>query len=222
MFDENDETEQSAYPSGSRRFTCPHCDAFAHHVSSELSVPTGSWGDESYFRPLPGWEVTICSSCDKPTMWLHGSMVYPGDKSGPGPHTSMPEDVKVVYEEARDVAVSSQRSAAALLRLALQLLVDELVPGGDNLNVKIGALVTRGMSRQLQQAMDVVRVVGNNAVHPGQISLEEQQGLVPALFELVNLVVEQMIAQPEQINHLFDGLPQGAREAIVRRDARQP
>ena len=72
----------------------------------------------------------------------------------------MPDDVRVLYEEAQDVSGVSKKSAAALLRLALQVLVDELERGNENLDKKIGKLVARGLDPGVQQAMDVVRVVG--------------------------------------------------------------
>lgn len=99
----------------------------------------------------------------------------------------MPPDVLAVYEEARDVSGISKKSAGALLRLALQMLVDDLEQGSAPINTKIGELVKRGLDPQVQQAMDVVRVVGNNAVHPGQIDLDADEDLLPARFALINL-----------------------------------
>ncbi|GII05306.1 hypothetical protein Pta02_73140 [Planobispora takensis] len=52
-----------------------------------------------------------------------------------------------------------------------------------------------GLHPQTQQAMDVLRVVGNNAVHPGEIGPDDDPELVPGLFMLVNPVVEQMISR---------------------------
>jgi len=131
----------------------------------------------------------------------------------------MPDDVRVLYEEAQDVSGVSKKSAAALLRLALQVLVDELERGNENLDKKIGKLVARGLDPGVQQAMDVVRVVGNNAVHPGQIDLESDDGeLTTALFGLLNLIVEQVVSRPKRLAELFGTLPPGALEGIARRD----
>jgi hypothetical protein len=145
-------------------------------------------------------------------------MAYPqgviGEPSGP----DMPEDVRAVYEEAQVVAAVSRRSAAALLRLALQMLVDHLVPARGDINSKIGKLVENGLHPQTQQAMDVLRVMGNNAVHPGQIDVNDDLMLLPGLFRLVNVVVDQMISIPSHAQSLFNSLPQPAREQIARRD----
>src|SRR5690606_29311875 len=64
----------------------------------------------------------------------------------------------------------------------------------------------------------IVRVVGNNAVHPGQIDVDADDEWLGALFMLMNLIVEQMIARPKHIQSLMAKLPSGALDAIARRD----
>jgi hypothetical protein len=87
-----------------------------------------------------------------------------------------------------------------------------------SINNDIGALVKRGLPLQIQQAVDVLRVVGNNAVHPGELDLKDDSGTAVSLFNLMNVVVETMISQPKHIQQLFDGLPTGAKDAIAKRD----
>lgn len=79
-------------------------------------------------------------------------------------------------------------------------------------------MVTRGLDPDVQRAMDVVRVVGNNAVHPGEIALGDDVDVVAALFDMLNVVVEQLITQSRKIWEMYSHLPQGARDAIARRD----
>lgn len=131
----------------------------------------------------------------------------------------MPEAVQDIYEEARAVYELSPRSCGALLRLALQVLVDELEPGSGSINKKIGRLVERGLDPTIQKAMDVLRVIGNNSVHPGSIALEEEVDTIPFLFEMLNLIVHHVVSRPRQVEELFNALPDGAREAIRERDS---
>jgi len=146
-------------------------------------------------------------------------MIFPHDTGEISPPTSdMPPNVKSLYNEAATVFGSSPRSAAALLRLCLQVLLKELGLPGRNINKDIAALVERGLPVSIQQAMDVLRVVGNNAVHPGQIDLDENRDTAKALFSLLNLVVESQITSPRKVQELFSSLPGTARAAIERRD----
>lgn len=52
-----------------------------------------------------------------------------------------------------------------------------------------------------------MRVIGNNAVHPGQLDIKDDRQTAMALFDLLNLVVETMIVQPKKVNELYGRLP---------------
>ena len=84
----------------------------------------------------------------------------------------MPNSVKQLYNEAALISNKSPRAACALLRLAVDKLCLELGETDRDINKNIGALVKRGLSQDVQQALDIVRVVGNKAVHPGQIAFD--------------------------------------------------
>ena len=132
----------------------------------------------------------------------------------------MPAKVTEDYEEARDVFADSPRSSAALLRLAIQKLCIELGLPGKNLNDDIAQLVNKGLPVQIQQSLDIVRVVGNNQVHPGTLDVRDDPSIAAALFELVNIIVEDRISRPKQIAALYGKLPTGARKAIEERDTK--
>jgi hypothetical protein len=132
----------------------------------------------------------------------------------------MPEAVRPEYDEARAVSAVSPRSAAALLRLVIQKLLIGLGLPGKNINDDIGRLVQRGLPEKIQQALDSVRVIGNNAVHPGVLSDDDLSNVANSLFFLVNFIVEQQIAQPRKVADLFDGLPANAHEQIAKRDGK--
>lgn len=147
-------------------------------------------------------------------------MLYPAKVVAPAPHRDMPESCRADFEEAREIAARSPRGAAALLRLVVQKLCIALELPGKNINDDIGALVRRGLHSDIQRALDVVRVVGNNAVHPGEMSQDDHAEHVASLFNLVNMIVQQMISQPKEIQAMYEALPSGALKAIEKkRDA---
>lgn len=99
------------------------------------------------------------------------------------------------------------------------MLMPHLGQKGKNINEDIGALVKSGLPVQVQQALDVCRVIGNNAVHPGEIMFDEENQVVNTLFGLVNFIVENQITQPKQLAAMYKSLPDGAREGISKRDS---
>ena len=130
----------------------------------------------------------------------------------------MPETVRADYEEAATIYIRSPRGAAALLRLAIQKLMVHLGQSGKNINDDIASLVSKGLPIQIQQALDVVRVTGNNAVHPGQIDVNDHE-VIEQLFPLINVIVDYQISLPARIQEMYDALPVGTRGAIQKRDA---
>jgi hypothetical protein len=74
----------------------------------------------------------------------------------------------------------------------------------------------------VQKALDVVRVIGNNAVHPGQIDLKDDVETASHLFHLVNLITDVMVIQPRHVDALYEALPETARKAIEKRDGEDP
>jgi len=131
----------------------------------------------------------------------------------------MPDDVREDYQEAREVVAKSPRGAAALLRLALQKLMQHDGQKGKDLNDDIGALGAEGLDPRVQQALDSLRVVGNNAVHPGELALKDDADTAQGLFTILNYIVEQLIELPRRLEAMYDSLPEGARAAIDKRDA---
>jgi hypothetical protein len=91
---------------------------------------------------------------------------------------------------------------------------------GKNLNEDIGELVKQGLPVQVQQSLDIVRVVGNNQVHPGVLDVRDDAAMATTLFELVNIIVEDRIARPQQVAALCAKLPETARKQIEQRDAK--
>lgn len=101
--------------------------------------------------------------------------------------------------------------------MAVELLCSHLGEKGD-INQSIANLVKKGMSVKIKQALDIVRVVGNKAVHPGVMDLNETPETAHALFELINVIVDSLISEPKRINEIFESLPHSSLKAIAQRD----
>jgi hypothetical protein len=155
---------------------------------------------------------------DESEVYQKTMMLIPDGSTAPMAHPDMPEVVKADYQEARDIVNRSPRGAAALLRLSVQKLCIELGETSGSIDKDIKSLVTKGLPVGIQQALDVVRVVGNNAVHPGELTEEDIAEVSISLFELINAIVEERIARPKALEALYQRLPEGARKAIEKRD----
>jgi hypothetical protein len=160
-----------------------------------------------------------CSHCNGLSFWVGENLEWPSRGAVPIPNPDLDEPIKKVYEEAGSILDRSPRGAAALLRLAIQMLCKQLNEKGENINEDIKSLIKQGLPARIQQALDIVRVTGNNAVHPGTMNLDDDRKTASQLFTLVNLIAHDRLTQPQLIQELFNDLPQTARHAIQKRDA---
>lgn len=203
-------------------FTCPHCgraSAFNWDFSQthgNLVYRTGvCMGADCRESVVFVSRYVMMGARPRPEGW---ALVWPQIGGGPPAAADMPFSVRRTYEEARAVFHFSPRAAAGLLRLAIEELLDELQVEGMNLNDRIGELVAAGMPVGIQKALDAVRVIGNNAIHPGQIS-EDDKATVEALFRLVNIIVRDRITEPKAVDAIYDILTPGQKNQIESRNA---
>ncbi len=199
-----------------RDFHCPHCGVHARQYWRYVFV--GPDFDRSRADHLADLRVSTCNACNEHVVWYGGEILYPLASTAPMANEDMPDAVQRDFVEARIVLNHSPRSSAALLRLALQKLMPHLGEQGENLNDDIANLVEKGLPVRIQQALDAVRVVGNNAVHPGELDLQDDVETATRLFELLNLIVEVMVTQPRRVAEIYEKLPESSRQAIEKRD----
>jgi hypothetical protein len=163
--------------------------------------------------------ASACDHCARVALWVHDRLVYPPSPIGTPAHPDAPESVRADIEEARTILRNSPRAAAALIRLALEKLCNALGETG-KIDEMIGSLVAKGLPVQIQQALDTVRVIGNEGVHPGTIDLRDDHGTVIAMLDLMHMIVENRISEPKKIVALYNRLPAKKIEGIDRRDGR--
>ena len=134
------------------------------------------------------------------------------------PNPDMPEDILDDYLEARDVVARSPRATCALLRLCIEKICNEKVPGSEDLNEKIGKMVKQGLDEKIQKAMDAIRVIGGQAVHPLAMDLKDGVDTATKLFQIVNYVADWAYTREKRIGEVFNSLPNSKKGAISDRD----
>jgi Domain of unknown function (DUF4145) len=238
-----------------RSFYCPHCAALAQQdwvalgyetqddsgappywVSlAAVTEPSSAPPADPFSEPRPTttvhrWQGAQCHSCQEWSIWLDTRMVYPHRSAGGPAHPDMPEFVRELYQEAAAVAAVSRRAGAALARAVIERLIKELdseAPEKARLNQRIDRLRGR-VSTSLGQMLDVVRVVGNGALHVDEqpdelivITMDDTTGpeLIELMLETANDLVDELITRPRAVNGYWGKLPVGVQAELTRRGA---
>lgn len=189
------------------------------HIVSFLKEIDSGFQNNFYDFVPKGFSVATCSSCGDFTLWVNREIVYPKKTTLPPPNEDLNEDIKALYLEASSILVDSPKGATALLRLALQKLLEQVGKSGKNINNDIKSLVAEGLSPKIQQALDLLRVIGNNAVHPGQINLDDNTEIAQKLFGILNFIAEELITKPKELENLYaDLIPSDTQDHIKQRD----
>ena len=202
-----------------KNFMCPHCHVLSQMMATHMIVNQNhsqmGWSTQAEHQ----LSVATCQSCGNSSLWWGGICVYP-EITYTSPNSDMPESVKALYLEASSIYNKSPRAACALLRLAVERLCNELGETGA-IDKMIGSLVQKGLPTIVQKALDAVRVIGNKAVHPGQIAFDvDDKATAETLMKLLNIITERMISEPKEIDGIFDALPQSAKNSIKKRDSK--
>ena len=200
-------------------FHCPHCEVYSHqrwYNRARLQSPAKGGSEVEYLDKTTG---SVCERCKEFTIWIDGDMIYPSESAAPLPAEDTPDNVRRDFEEARQVVNDSPRAAAALLRLAIEKIVDELGADGDSLHARIGNLVAENrIDARIQKALDSVRVIGNESVHPGTMDMRDDRDTALELFNLINIIVRTTLTDDRLIEERFAALPEAKKDGIEQRD----
>lgn len=231
-----------------KAFNCPHCNAYAAMAWDELKSSNRHLGCGSNAN-IHAATCACCNEISiwKGILWAAPVLLAPlstqsGDNhfkghtsdrvdssiqlfpivsAAPIPHPDIPNECLSDYLEARDIFARSPRGAAALLRLVVQKLCRCLGEKGKKIDHDIGSLVRQGLPKNLQEAFDTVRIVGNEAVHPSSMDIDSAPEVVMTLFRLVNHIVQKMISEPreqEEYSQLYASLPPDKLQWVHDRD----
>lgn len=174
---------------------CPHCGAYVKQEWHDVAKGHRIEGEVGYYEGfIPDLSLSICSGCGKQALWHAEELIYPVKGYSPSPVEIMPAGPKAYFLEARNIFNSSPRAAAALLRLSLQQLLVHMGERGKNLDRDVRHLTKRGLPPIVQEALVIVRFIGDDAVRPGEISLKDNASVAATMFDLVNMITEVMLS----------------------------
>lgn len=225
-------------------FACPRCGAFAHQtwfdcgaipnregrppfidsvLDSGMPPPVLMTRGTKSAAPVIGAFISYCAACAGVSFWENWTLIHPMDAADrPMPSEDLPAECLGDFNEAASIFRASPRGAAALLRLVIQKLCLHLGGKGKKIDDDIAYLVAeKELPERARKALDAVRVIGNNAVHPGEMDLSDDVETAIALFKAVNVIVNATITQPREMDALYDGLPERAKTAADKRDGRE-
>lgn len=207
-------------------FTCPNCSTFSRHDWTSTLV-NETYGQFTGYLVMDGEKQTVsdlclckCEQCGYISFWYKEKLIWPLNTGVEIPLEEMPEDIKELYKEASYIVELSPRGSCAILRLALQKLCNRLANQDEKKKIDgaIKKLVEEGLPSTLQKAMDTVRIVGDEAVHPGEINIDDNKELAIAMFRLMNIIIEKMIVEPKEIDNLYNLMPDNKLQGIENRD----
>ena len=226
-----------------RSFTCPHCGSFALHQTLPImnnkqdqnvyllndSNGKGIFGENEIFV------FRRCCACNKTSIlkikgalvfesgfksFREFELVYPKIFNATEPNPDMPEEIKAFFNEARSVSNNSTRAATALLRIATEKLVKDLLglKGSEYANTKMHQAIERlykekNLNTNIYKALMSLKLFGNEASHPNEdlsrleSYFSNDKDLMNKLFSLLNLIVDDLISKPKQIEELFNSAP---------------
>jgi Domain of unknown function (DUF4145) len=193
-----------------------HLADLAKKVNSGLIFPHAT--DQHYGKSIWNLNISHCYSCKQYAIWLHDKLLHPPVALHVECNPDIPDEIRYDFEEARSIFFLSPRGSAALLRLAAQKLCVLLGEQGKKIDDDIASLVKKGLPVKVQKALGTVRVIGNEAVHPGQVDLTDTPEIAQSLFDLLNIIADEMISKPKKIDEMFARLPENKKAAIAKRD----
>ncbi len=216
-----------------KSFNCPHCGAFANQrwyslmfnkydtkvIFSNNNGPISRSKDIIFLDD--NFRASKCDHCEKLVLWNDQKIIYPRSITVESPNPDMPEVAKGLYMESAKILQDSPRASAALLRLALQEILNKVVEGGEknSINDNIGIL-SEGVDETTQKALDLIRINGNNAAHLGEIQIEEEN--TECMYKILNIIVQKTISDKKQIDDLYNNnVSENQKKSIKERKSKK-
>ena len=198
--------------SNTKSFKCPHCYCYSTMQYKEVHFTDDpSTIEDGNKRYKTGVIVARCDNCGGKIIWNDGPYVYP-NMSPEEANEDMPESVLELYNEAGAILRISPRAACALLRLAVERLCNILGENKNKLDENIASLAKKGLADDIIRQLDILRVIGNKAVHPGTIDLDVDNPFVAyQLMQVLNSIVQRLITESKRTDFLYSKLPENSK-----------
>ena len=209
---------------GREAFYCPLCGAFANQLWG-VAYCFQDGGNRRALNNGDLWSLALCAFCQNNSVWLGERLIYPLARLGEESSPDMPDDVRVLYDEAREVAVVSRRAGAAMARATLELLVKRIDPDAPPRSTLVQRLdrIIPLVDTPLGQMLTFARHVGN-AIHATELPDEaivmvlddDQTDGMELIFAAVNGLVEAKITRPRVAAEMYLKIPESVRERVER------
>jgi hypothetical protein len=197
---------------------CPHCGNTApQRIVLRHAYTTDWYGSDGQRLPTedgnPDCEAIVCTceTCNEILLYNGLAVSETGEwpdlqyPRGSQLHTSVPADVRDVYDEAARVKAQAPRAFAILIRRALEDICDDRGVTEGTLAQRIRKLSERGdIPPVLSEVTDVLRVLGNSAAHGSM-----QAVTVPttwAIDDFFRAVVEYVYVAPSKLQEFKEKL----------------
>ncbi|OJD60904.1 hypothetical protein [Bacillus sp. NH11B] len=159
-------------------------------------------GDDSEFINW-SFDISICYWCKNYIIWINKHPLYRNPSAIPRPHGSMPDHIKQVYDEARNVFFTSHKAANILLRLAFKELFQYM--GEGKLTICNSDKKSINLDTSISHILKSLKVLGEES-HFGSCfndkEVMEIDEVTLIMFDLVNLIVEDKIYIVQKTNEL--------------------
>lgn len=107
-------------------FVCPNCNVYSKHEWNDRVVNKDG-GIYNIINQNANLSVCKCQHCEYLSFWYMKKLAWPLNSLIEAPIDEMPEDIKILYNEARSIVELSPKGSCAIIRLALQKLCNRLV-----------------------------------------------------------------------------------------------
>ncbi|HDR7623657.1 TPA: hypothetical protein QCX73_003314 [Bacillus mycoides] len=195
-----------------REIFCPHCKEVAKqswftiqqeffgnpifqetNFGEQIADITSDRGDDSKFINW-SFDISVCDLCVDYIIWINKNPLYRNPSVIPLPHEGMPNHIKQLYDEARNVFFTSHKAANILLRFAFKELFQYIEE--EKLINCSSDKQSMNLDASISHILKSLKVLGDKS-HFGSCfndkEVMEIDEVTLIMFDLVNLIVGDKI-----------------------------